>query len=44
MTFEISQGSEVGRPSRIKVDARRGSVTVAGGCELIFSGRLLALP
>ncbi|MDQ3964524.1 MAG: PhzF family phenazine biosynthesis protein [Actinomycetota bacterium] len=44
MTFEISQGAEVGRPSRIKVDARSGSVTVAGRCELIFSGRLLALP
>lgn len=44
MTFEISQGAEVGRPSRIKVDARPGSVTVEGRCELVFSGRLLALP
>lgn len=44
MTFEIAQGAEVGRPSRIKVDVRPGWVTVAGRCELIFSGRLLAPP
>ncbi|HEV3471796.1 MAG TPA: PhzF family phenazine biosynthesis protein, partial [Actinomycetota bacterium] len=44
MNFEVAQGAEVGRPSRIKVTARPGSVQVAGRCELIFSGRLLALP
>lgn len=41
---QISQGAEVGRPSRITVNARPGSVTVAGRCELIFSGQLLARP
>jgi trans-2,3-dihydro-3-hydroxyanthranilate isomerase len=44
MTFEIAQGAEIGRPSRIKVAATPDNVTVAGRCELIFTGTLSALP
>lgn len=40
--FEITQGVELGRPSRISVDGRAGSVRVGGRCGLILSGRLEA--
>jgi trans-2,3-dihydro-3-hydroxyanthranilate isomerase len=38
--FDITQGVEIGRPSRISVDGRAGSVRVGGRCGLILSGRL----
>lgn len=42
--LEIEQGVEMGRPSRIAMSAREGDVSIGGRCELIFSGRLEALP
>lgn len=42
--LEISQGREIGRPSRIHVSARNEAVTVAGDTVLIFHGTLDQLP
>ncbi len=42
--FEVLQGLEVRRPSRIVVRARPGAVRVGGRCELILTGRLERLP
>jgi trans-2,3-dihydro-3-hydroxyanthranilate isomerase len=41
---EIAQGIEMGRPSRIFLKARSGSVQVGGRCELILTGTLDRLP
>jgi trans-2,3-dihydro-3-hydroxyanthranilate isomerase len=40
MKFEIQQGVEMGRPCRIEVEARSGTVRVGGRCALVSSGRL----
>jgi trans-2,3-dihydro-3-hydroxyanthranilate isomerase len=42
--FEIEQGVELGRPCRIDVSAREGSVRVGGRCELVLEGDLRRLP
>jgi trans-2,3-dihydro-3-hydroxyanthranilate isomerase len=42
--FEISQGREVRRPSRLVVRAKRGSVMVGGRCDLVLQGELVELP
>ena len=42
--FEITQGVEVGRPSRILVRAGKDQVRVGGHCLQIFTGRLEVLP
>jgi trans-2,3-dihydro-3-hydroxyanthranilate isomerase len=43
-SFEISQGVEMGRPSVLKVTARRGAdgirATVGGGCAPMFKGQV----
>jgi trans-2,3-dihydro-3-hydroxyanthranilate isomerase len=39
--FDISQGSEVGRPSKIEVDTSRGRVRVGGSVVLAGEGELL---
>ena len=42
--FEITQGVEMGRPSRLNVTARRGAdgvrATVGGGCVSVFRGQV----
>jgi trans-2,3-dihydro-3-hydroxyanthranilate isomerase len=43
-SFEIQQGREMGRPSRILVQCAPGEVSVGGRCELIFRGELEAFP
>jgi trans-2,3-dihydro-3-hydroxyanthranilate isomerase len=43
-SFEIEQGREMGRPSRILMRCAPGEVSVGGRCELIFRGELEALP
>ncbi len=42
--LEVMQGVEMGRPSVMKVRARKGSVSIGGDCSLIFEGTLQALP
>ncbi|MGH2748072.1 MAG: PhzF family phenazine biosynthesis protein [Actinomycetota bacterium] len=42
--FEIVQGVEIARPSRIFVKAEKGSVEVGGKCHLVLTGRLERLP
>jgi trans-2,3-dihydro-3-hydroxyanthranilate isomerase len=42
--FEIEQGVELGRPCRIDVSGREGSVRVGGRCELVLEGDLRHLP
>jgi trans-2,3-dihydro-3-hydroxyanthranilate isomerase len=42
--FEIEQGVELGRPCRIDVTGREGSVRVGGRCELVLEGDLRRLP
>jgi trans-2,3-dihydro-3-hydroxyanthranilate isomerase len=41
LAFDISQGSEVGRPSKIEVDTSRGRVRVGGSVVLAGEGELL---
>lgn len=41
---EIAQGVEMGRPSKISLDARSDRVRVGGRCEHILEGRLSRLP
>jgi trans-2,3-dihydro-3-hydroxyanthranilate isomerase len=43
-SFEIEQGREMGRPSRILMQCAPGEVSVGGRCELILKGELEALP
>ncbi|MBA2365290.1 MAG: PhzF family phenazine biosynthesis protein [Actinomycetota bacterium] len=42
--FEISQGREIGRPSRLWVQAKKASVMVGGRCDLVLEGELVKLP
>ena len=42
--FEIEQGVELGRPCRIYVVGREGSVRVGGRCALVLEGDLRRLP
>jgi trans-2,3-dihydro-3-hydroxyanthranilate isomerase len=42
--FEITQGVEMGRPSRILVNAHRHLVEVGGATHLVFEGKLIELP
>ena len=42
--MEVSQGTEIGRPSRIHVRATKDRVRVGGRCVLVFEGRLEELP
>lgn len=42
--FEISQGGEIGRPSRLWVQAEKASVKVGGRCDLVLEGELVELP
>jgi trans-2,3-dihydro-3-hydroxyanthranilate isomerase len=42
--FEISQGREIGRPSRLSVRANTASVKVGGRCDLVLEGELVELP
>jgi trans-2,3-dihydro-3-hydroxyanthranilate isomerase len=42
--FEIAQGVEMGRPSRMFVRAHPGRVEVGGSCHLVFRGELESLP
>jgi trans-2,3-dihydro-3-hydroxyanthranilate isomerase len=44
ITFEIEQGAEIGRPSRLYVAASPGHVQVGGRCHLVFEGEMSALP
>jgi len=45
LKYEVSQGTEMGRPSRLKLTARRqdGGIrsTVGGGCVPMFRGEAL---
>ena len=41
---DVEQGVEMGRPSRIKLDARPGTVRVGGTCVLVLNGELASLP
>ena len=41
VAFDISQGSETGRPSKIEVDTSRGRVRVGGSVVLAGEGQLL---
>jgi trans-2,3-dihydro-3-hydroxyanthranilate isomerase len=43
-SFEIEQGREMGRPSRILMRSERGKVSIGGRCELILRGQLETLP
>jgi trans-2,3-dihydro-3-hydroxyanthranilate isomerase len=43
-SFEIVQGREMGRPSRILMRCEPGKVSIGGHCEPIFKGELEALP
>jgi trans-2,3-dihydro-3-hydroxyanthranilate isomerase len=42
--FEVRQGVEMGRPSRIFIDATPGRVRVGGTCSLVLRGELASLP
>ena len=42
--FEVSQGREIGRPSRLFVRATKGEVRVGGRCALVFEGSLEEVP
>jgi trans-2,3-dihydro-3-hydroxyanthranilate isomerase len=42
--FEILQGREMGRPSRILMRSQQGRVSIGGRCKLIYKGELEALP
>lgn len=42
--FELFQGAEAGRPSFMRIKAKRGSVQVAGRCSLVVRGQLERLP
>jgi trans-2,3-dihydro-3-hydroxyanthranilate isomerase len=42
--LEVRQGAEIGRPSRIQVDAEPGRVRVGGLCHLVLRGTLETLP
>jgi trans-2,3-dihydro-3-hydroxyanthranilate isomerase len=42
--LQILQGREIGRPSKIEVEAERGSVRVGGACALVLKGTLEQLP
>lgn len=44
LEMEISQGTEIGRPSRIFLQAEPGRVEIGGRCEPVLEGRLAALP
>ena len=44
VAFEVMQGVEINRPSRIHVRASRDRVRVGGGCHEVFKGTLGALP
>jgi trans-2,3-dihydro-3-hydroxyanthranilate isomerase len=44
INFEIAQGVEIGRPSRIYVEARKDGVEVGGRSELVLRGTLDVLP
>ncbi|MGH2819571.1 MAG: PhzF family phenazine biosynthesis protein [Actinomycetota bacterium] len=41
---EISQGVEIGRPSRISLRAEPGRARIGGRCHLVLTGRLEKLP
>jgi trans-2,3-dihydro-3-hydroxyanthranilate isomerase len=43
-SFEIEQGREMGRPSRILMQCAPGEVSVGGRCEMVLKGELEALP
>lgn len=43
-SFEIDQGREMGRPSRILMRSEPGKVSIGGRCELILKGQLETLP
>lgn len=43
-SYEIAQGREMGRPSRILMSCEPGRVSIGGGCELILKGELQTLP
>jgi trans-2,3-dihydro-3-hydroxyanthranilate isomerase len=43
-SFEVEQGREMGRPSRILMHCQPGTVSVGGRCELVLTGRLEVLP
>lgn len=43
-SFEIEQGREMGRPSRILMRSQPGKVSIGGRCELILKGELETLP
>jgi trans-2,3-dihydro-3-hydroxyanthranilate isomerase len=42
--FELSQGEDVGRPSRMLIKAKRDRVQVGGRCALVLRGELEQLP
>jgi trans-2,3-dihydro-3-hydroxyanthranilate isomerase len=42
--FELAQGVEMGRPSRILVRARKDVVEIGGRCEPVLRGTLDVLP
>ena len=42
--FEITQGVEIERPSRMSVSARDETVRVGGSCRIVFEGRIESLP
>ena len=44
ISFEIEQGGEIERPSRLYVAASLGRVDVGGRCHLVFEGEMSALP
>jgi len=41
---DVEQGVEMGRPSRIMLDAKPGIVRVGGSCVLVLNGELASLP
>ncbi|MHB8513272.1 MAG: PhzF family phenazine biosynthesis protein [Actinomycetota bacterium] len=41
LAFDISQGTEIGRPSTLQVDTARGRVRVGGNVVLVGEGQLL---
>jgi trans-2,3-dihydro-3-hydroxyanthranilate isomerase len=41
---EVEQGVEMGRPSRIKLDAEPGTTKVGGTCVMVLNGELATLP
>jgi trans-2,3-dihydro-3-hydroxyanthranilate isomerase len=44
ISFELFQGQEMGRPSKMRIRAKKGTVQVGGQCVLIFKGKLERLP